>query len=421
MITRVKNLVKNPAFFRVVIVTAGSFIGSIFAYLLQIFLGRWLTVSDFGTFTALLSVYVILGVLAVAFTTSLIKLVSNLSTQSKYGTLTRIFLELSAGVLGVGLLLFSLTFLFRQQLASFLSISDPNLLIYFGAFLGLSFLVVLPTAYLQGLLRFKAYASFSVLTQFLRLVIPVLIVIAGFKLPGAFIGMGLSFAASYLIGAWMLKKHFLRSDDTNLKPYYKNILVFAGSVLFVQIGLTLLNNIDVVLVKHFFDETSAGLYAGLVTIGKVLLFGASTVGVVMFPTVSSAYGNGEDVLGKFKPLLLLQVLVVLAGVIVFTLMPNFITRVMFGPSYLASADLLPRFAIFVGMYVLINFMILFFLAIEKTGVVLLLLPAITLQVILISFHHESLASVVNVNLAVSFVLLLGVGIYFIKNIRSNFV
>ena len=199
MITRARNLIKSPAFSRVVIVTAGSFIGSVFAYLLQIFLGRWLSVSDFGTFTALLSVYVILGVLATSFTTSLIKLVSNLSTQNKYGTLTRIFLELSTVVLGVGSLLFTLIFLFRQQLASFLSISDPNLLIYFGAFLGLSFLVILPIAYLQGLLKFKAYAAFSVSTQFLRLIIPVLIVMAGFKLAGAFVGMGLSFAGSYLI------------------------------------------------------------------------------------------------------------------------------------------------------------------------------------------------------------------------------
>ncbi|OGC47201.1 hypothetical protein A2886_00965 [candidate division WWE3 bacterium RIFCSPHIGHO2_01_FULL_42_13] len=418
MITRARNLIKNPAFSRVVIVTAGSFIGSVFAYLLQIFLGRWLSVSDFGTFTALLSVYVILGVLATSFTTSLIKLVSNLSTQNKYGTLTRIFLELSTVVLGVGSLLFTLIFLFRQQLASFLSISDPNLLIYFGAFLGLSFLVILPIAYLQGLLKFKAYAAFSVSTQFLRLIIPVLIVMAGFKLAGAFVGMGLSFAGSYLIGTWMLSKHFLKSDDVSLKHYYKNVLAFAGSVLFVQIGLTLLNNIDIVLVKHFFDETSAGLYAGLVTTGKVLLFGASTVGVVMFPTISSAYGNGEDVLEKFRPLLILQIMVVIVGVVVFTLMPNFITRVMFGASYLASAELLPRFSIFVGMYVLINFMILFFLAVEKTKVVLLLLPAITLQVILISLHHESLVSVVNVNLAISFALLLGVGIYFIKSIKS---
>src|SRR3989344_658780 len=418
MITRARNLIKNPAFSRVVIVTAGSFIGSVFAYLLQIFLGRWLSVSDFGTFTALLSVYVILGVLATSFTTSLIKLVSNLSTQNKYGTLTRIFLELSTVVLGVGSLLFTLIFLFRQQLASFLSISDPNLLIYFGAFLGLSFLVILPIAYLQGLLKFKAYAAFSVSTQFLRLIIPVLIVMAGFKLAGAFVGMGLSFAGSYLIGTWMLSKHFLKTDDVSLKHYYKNVLAFAGSVLFVQIGLTLLNNIDIVLVKHFFDETSAGLYAGLVTTGKVLLFGASTVGVVMFPTISSAYGNGEDVLEKFRPLLILQIMVVIVGVVVFTLMPNFITRVMFGASYLASAELLPRFSIFVGMYVLINFMILFFLAVEKTKVVLLLLPAITLQVILISLHHESLVSVVNVNLAISFALLLGVGIYFIKSIKS---
>ena len=93
---------------------------------------------------------------------------------------------------------------------------------------------------------------------------------------------------------------------------------------------------------------------------------------------------------------------------------------MFGSAYLPSAAFLPKFSLFVGSYVVINFMILFFLAIEKTKVVFLLLPATVLQIVLISFYHESLLSIVNVNLAVSSALLLSVGVYFIKCVRAGF-
>ncbi len=419
MIAQIKTLAKNPLIEKTVVVTAGTFTGSIFAYLLQIFLGRWLSVADFGSFTALLSLSVILGVLTATFTTSLIKLVATLASKEEFDTLTNLFAQLVIFLLGVGLLFFSTIYFSREFLSGFLLISDPNLFMYFGIFLGISFLSLLPLSYLQGLQRFRSYAVFVVLRHLLRLLLPVIAVVLGFGLVGVFSGMTFAVLVSFAVGVFVLKRNFTKFERKDLRPYYKSVLSFAGAVLFVQIGMTFLNNVDVILVKHFFDELTAGLYAGLVTVGKVLLFGASTVGVVMFPMISAAYTKKENYMTKFKYLLFLQIFVVAIGILAFNFGGDQITRIMFGETYVPVAQYLPKFSFFVGAYVLINFMILFFLAIEKVKVFFFLVPAIIAQVVFINKYHATISNVINVNLAVSLALLLGVVVYFAKSVKVS--
>lgn len=418
MFEKINTLVSNPVIKSTVYVTVGSFIGSIFSYLLQVFLGRNLSVEDFGTFTALLSIAVVLAVITNSINTSLIKLVSDLSVKKEFVRLTQLFMEVSVVLLAAGGLVFLVIFLGRAPISSFLSISRVDLFLYFGVFVGVSIISIVPAAYLQGFLRFKAYGFYLVMVQLLRLGFTFLAIRLGLGLIGVFNGSTLAILSAYLIALFILKGNFKKFERTDSKEHLKKLMAFAGSVFFVQVGMTLLNNVDIILVKHFFDETSAGYYAGLVTVGKVLLFGASTVGLVMFPTISAAVSRGDDYLAKFKPILSLQVFIVLVGIAVFTAFPEQITEVMFGEIYLTSAKFLPRFAIFIGLYVLINFMILFLLAIEKVKVFLLLIPAVVLQIVLISIYHNSIVDVINVNLAVSASLLVGVVLYYMKNGRN---
>lgn len=404
---------------KTIIVTIGTFIGSVFSYLLQIFLGRLLTIEDFGAFTALLSLSLIIGVFVSTFETSLVKMVASLYAKERFEVLTKLFKKLSIILLLLGLLFFSIITLAKGMLGSYLSIHDEDLFVFFGIYFGISFLYMLPTAFLQGLQRFRSYSAFVVVSLFLRFLFPVLAVVLGYGLRGVFIGISLSIFVSFVVGTLVLNRNFTLASEDNLTPYFKDILTFATSVLFVRIGMTLLNNMDVILAKHYFDQNLAGIYAGVVTVGKVLLFGASTVAVVMFPMISSAYNKGEPYMSKFRQFLFIQLLVVGLGVFLFTLFPKLIITIMFGQAYLPSAEFLPLFSLFMGSYVLINFFILFLLAIEKIKVYFLLIPAVIIQLLLISRFHDSIVEVVVANLTVSASLLFGVILFFIKNVGIN--
>ncbi len=414
----IKLFRKNQLLSGTLIVTVGSFLGSVFSYLLQLFLGRNLTVAQYGLFNALLSLSVIISVFNGALSTSLIKAVSELKAHEHYGVITKLFRQLSLLALAGGMVFFLLILLFRHSFAKFLHTGESTLFIIFGVYIGITLLGIIAPAFLQGLLRFKAYAFWLVLTSVLRFLFPVLLVFVGFEVKGVFLGIAFSVICSYLAAAFLLRRDFQEGFTDKLHRYYKKILIFAGPVLFVHLGLTILNNADVVLVKHYFDADLAGIYSGTVTLGKILLFGAGTVGVVMYPQIAAAYARKEDYYAKIKPFLLLQTAVVVLGLVAFVFFPKVLTLTMFGSRYLDSVEYLPGFSVFIAFYILANFLTLFFLAIEKVKVFVLHISAVILQLVLIATYHADLNQVIFMNVAVSGLLLLSLVGYFF-NSRSR--
>src|SRR4030042_3033408 len=77
-----------------ILVTIGVLVGSFFSYLLQFFLGRMLTVQDYGTFNALLAVSYLVGVPASVFGTSITKISAELYAKNKKNKLATLFWEL---------------------------------------------------------------------------------------------------------------------------------------------------------------------------------------------------------------------------------------------------------------------------------------------------------------------------------------
>jgi O-antigen/teichoic acid export membrane protein len=161
MIKRLKSMSKNVAVTGTIIVTLGSFIASGFSYLLQFALGRLLTVPDYGTYNALLSVTNIAGVPAMVLITSLVKLTSELKAKDSFDKLTHIFWKFSAIMVALGFVVFALLSLLKEPLARYMNITESYLFMYLGLVIGISFLMSVPYAYLQGLLRFKAFCFFQ--------------------------------------------------------------------------------------------------------------------------------------------------------------------------------------------------------------------------------------------------------------------
>ena len=409
---KVKKLLSNVEVSGTIIVTIGLFIAGFLSYALQYVMGngKLITLSEYGLFTALLSLSNILTIPYFAFVKSIIMLISELKAEEKFDTLTNLFWEFNKFLFFLGILIFFLLVFLKSYISVFLNISDSNMIIYFASFIVFSLVGLLPAAYLQGLLRFKAFSFFTILSAALRLLFPVILVFFGFGIGGAYIGMGISVVVSFISSLFLLKKNFVTYKKQDLKVYYNKFYSFGFSSLLITAGLILLNNLDVVLVKHYFNEIDAGIYSGLVTVGKALLFGTAAVGIVMFPIISGLYAKGENYLKKFNTLFVIQVALVVLGTAFFYFFPSFITKLLF-KNFEASIEYLPRFSIFMGLYVLVEFMALFLLAINKLKVYILLISASLVQYLLIVLFHKNLFQIIDVNIFVSLVLFLLVLLY----------
>jgi O-antigen/teichoic acid export membrane protein len=411
MLTKVKSLYNNAVFTGTLFVTAGSFIGSIFSYLLQLGLGRLLSVENYGTFNALLSLSVLLTIPTGALLQSIIKTVAELRAKEKYSTLTKMFVQLTVLFMLVGFVLFAVIYTLRHAFAEYLTISQIHLFLPFAIFLMFSFLTINTSAYLQGLLRFKALAFYNAFTGFMRFMIPISFVFLGFGVGGVFYGLILTSVIVFAVGILLLRKNFDKFDSEDLKPYYKGIARFGIVTLFVGIGTSFLNNIDMILVKRFFDGDVAGIYAAVVTIGKIFLFGAGTVVILMYPQISNLHAKGENFIPKLKQFLSVQLFFIAGGVGIFFFFPRLITVLLFGERFLPAVQYVPLFTIFIALYILANFMIMFLLAINKTRVWMFLIPAVVAQFVLIKLFHTSLNQVIWVNVGVTVFLLVGLLVY----------
>ena len=89
-----------------VVVTVGLFVNSFFSYLLHIYLGRSLTLEEYGIFNTLLSIFYLFNVFTSVISVSIIKIVSELLSQRKIDKLTAFYWKLVLYLSALGLVIF---------------------------------------------------------------------------------------------------------------------------------------------------------------------------------------------------------------------------------------------------------------------------------------------------------------------------
>ena len=409
----IQKVKRNQYLMGTVYIGAGSIFGAVFSYLLQFVFGRVLSIADFGTFNALISLSYFVGVPAGVFGVSLVKYVSELSSRQESKKLTVLYWKLLVISLVLGAGISFAIFLLRSSISEQLKIYDTGLVSVYGILMGLTFVGAITPSYLQGLLRYRAYAFYHIISSIFRFVCASLAVVFGFKIAGAFGGMFIAALLSLVAAIFILRKNFTAFENISLREDYKKLVAFSLPVMFVNFGLMVLNNIDLILVKKYFDPEMAGYYAGTVTLGKIFLFGAGAVSTVMFPTISSLAARGLNYGRAFFKFLSLQLLLVAGGLVAFSVFPSFLTKLFFGQRFMNSVEYLPMFSLFIGIYIVINFLILFFLAVNRTSVFLLLLPGLVVQYMLILTNHETLYDIISADIYAGIISLVLLTAFFV--------
>lgn len=398
-----------------IIVTIGLFINSFFSYLLHIYLGRSISLEDYGLFNTLLSIFYLFNVFTSVISVSIIKIVSELLSQGNLAKLTSLYWKLLLYLSGVGLISFLFMLLGKGFLANYLNISDANLFLFLGFYIFSGFMSVTAGSFSQGLLRFKLISFYYILSGILRFLLPMIFVYLGFKVSGIYFALSLGMIICFFIVTLFLQKNFVYTKEKiDLNDLYRRIFTFSISVFLVSTLMQGISTVDLLLVKKFFNNELVGYYSGVVTIGKIIFFGAGSITIVMLPQISALITSGKNYMEKFKFFTLLQIVVTLAAFIVFSSFPRFITNLFFGERFSGSIELLPRFVLYICIYVFANFLITFFLAINKTNIYRLIIFPIFVQILLINYYHSSLLQVINANIISSIILLVSLLIYLYK-------
>lgn len=392
------------------IVFAGSFAGSVLNYLFQLLAGRHLSPADYGILTALFSLLYLTGVPGAVLITTATKFASKYKARGDFKAVTASLVWVSKIVCLFGLVLLGLAVVFQNQMAVFLKINDPLLIVSFFGFIALSFLGSAPFGLLQGLLRFKAFSFISFAGPLSKLLLCLGLVSLGWGIWGVVGGLAASSLFTLLVLLLLLRKNleFPFLDSSFSKG---DLLRYIWPTVFILLAFNAFYNSDVILVKHFFSPEEAGVYSSVVTMGKIIFFGLSSIGLVMFPMVSEKCERGENYFPVFRKALGLVALGALAAWGIYNLCPDFLVNVLFGNKYAAAAPYLGQFALFMGLYSLVNLLVQFFLSTRQLRIAVPLCVLALAQVAGLWFFHGSLVQVIHVNIGVTFAVLTALLVY----------
>lgn len=403
----------NPLIKGSIVIFLGTMVANFGGYLYHLFMGRMLGPENYGVLTALISILYIISIPASSLGTTMVKFASTAKVKKDYRQIFSLFYELSRKLLVVSLAIFLLFVFASKPIASFLQITDQRLIFLTGSLFLISFLPMINNGVLQAFLKFSFLAANNIFGAILKIGLAIILVALGFSVGGAIAAFFLASIVIYLVS--FLPLRFLwRFKSNGQRVDWSKMAFYAGPVFLSTLGLTSLYTTDVILVKHFFSAPSAGLYAALAVMGKIIFYASSAIGFVMFPLVSERYENG----GQYR-LLLVQSLVLVSAISLgitgfYFLYPKLMIKVLYGSSYLAVSPYLGLFGIFISLYSLANVFISFFFSIRKTKVAVLVLLAALAQIVLIWLFHGSILAVIQVSILVAAVLIISLLIYYLR-------
>lgn len=419
MKSHIKYLLKHPLISGSSVIFIASFISNIINYIFNLAMGRMLSVSEYGLLLSLSSIFILLGVFNISYVSIFSKFSAKyFATDDKKG-LHSLFSIGFRFIFIPAVVLLGVQIVLSPVIAHFLHVSDLILTILISLAVFFSFITAMPSGILQGKMRFFTIGVLNILVPLIKLLVAVILILAGFRVLGAVMGIVIASVVIPLVGFLLIKQYNPRTDDNGEKfgeLFKKEFFQYSFTTFLVSIGLVLLSNTDILLVRHYFSEATSGHYAALSLMGKAIFYFTSPINFVFFPLIAQKKEKNERL---FEIVFLTVGLVTLASAVisfVYFVFPNLVLAIFFpAPEYSVLTNYLGIFSLYILAFSVMSIFSNFFLSIGRTEIYKFTLSAAILQIVLIVFFHNSLYQVIGILFAVSALLLFLFLVYYFKH------
>lgn len=396
-----------------VVLLLGSGLTAAINFAYNVAVARILGPAAFGHATAVYTLLTLISAVTLSFQIVPAKVVAQQSTLETKGAAYRDF---HRGAWGCGVVIALLLVLFQSSISAFLNLPSPVLVDLIA--IGAAFYVPLGSrrGYIQGAYGFRSLSTSLVLEGLVRLCGSLLLVMLGFGVNGVIAANAAAIAVAYFAAAPKLPApvpNQLRLSHA-LRESMQAIVFFAGQVL--------INNCDIVLVKHFFTPAMAGLYAAVAMVGRVIFAFSQAVVNSMFPLVA---GTGDEERKDLKVIATSLLLVLGIGcsvALALRLAPAGMWTAFFGPGFKVAGKyglpyLLSLYAVTTVIYCLSVVMITYEMSYKIANTSWIQLAFSVLLVAGLCEFHSSLREVIMVQLILMVALLILVASPFVINSR----
>ena len=407
--TTIKTLKPEQIFMvSTIVVNAGN-------YFYNLILGRILGPKAFADAALLITLLLMLSFLGMTF-----QIVTAKYAVLFQGKQFQLFLrKISRIALVIGFVLSICFGLGSSFLKDVLNTSNSAIFIIFSVGIPIYFFMSVNRGIYQGKDAFNQL-SLTYQSEMVSRLILTLVLLLLFPFLDASIVVASCIVLSFILGVFPFKRSYYKSVEASIKKIdFKPVITFLLITAFYEFTQIIINNSDIILVKHYFENHQAGLYASLALIGRVVYFMAWMFVMILLPKVIRRKQEGLDtlpILFKYVGYIgLISVVIILATLI----FPELIVKLMFGEAYLSVSNLLWQYAVATALFALANIFAYYFLSLKKyIPVVISGLLGLT-QIGLIMLFHRDLKQVIAMQIIAMSTLLLFQIVYFIYQNKSS--
>jgi O-antigen/teichoic acid export membrane protein len=380
---------------------AGSGLVGITNFLYNVATARMLGPTEFANATAVYTLLMLMSAITLTFQTVCAKYVAKSEDPAEqFFAYTALHRKAWMASIGLGLVLI----LFESPITAYLNLPDRSLIVLLG--IGTAFYIPLGVrrGYTQGTHSFGPLAINFMLEGMVRLIGAIVFIRLGLGVKGAVLASVAAVVVSYVVAKSAPRPPAVRPATVSI-PFQEGlqaIVFFAGQVV--------INNFDILLVKHFFASEQAGVYAAVSLVGRVVNMCAWSVVNTMFPVSAAARSNDREARRVLLTSLVLVFLILSGLILGISAVPSFLWRVIFGAhlgqsNFGGLTSLLILYAVTTAIYSLSSVIITYEMSRKIANTSWLQLAFSGCLILGICVFHQTLRQVIFVQLILVLVML----------------
>lgn len=326
---RARRSLRNAILTGSVTLLAGSGFVSVINLIYNVVIARALGATGFGHAVSVYTLLMLLSAVTLSFQFVCSKFVAKSYSLPAKAAVYSLLHERSwqvGAIVGAGLAVAS------PAIARYFNLPDSRLILMLA--IGTTFYIPLGVrrGLLQGMYDFRRLSLNFVVEVVVKLGATIGLLVFGFGVKGVVAAVTASVVAAY----------FFAGPSRELKQLPQPALpvsFFEGlQAIVFFVGQVIINNVDILLVKHFYPPAEAGLYAAIAVVGRVVYMASWSVVSSMFP-LSAGIERPEPYRRSVVITPLLMVLLIAAvSLLGLWLLPNIVWRGLFGASFHLSVQ-----------------------------------------------------------------------------------
>ena len=378
-------------------------------YLYNLILGRVLGPAQFADAAVLITFLLVLSFVAMTFQLVTAKFSVVFENDTFKNFISKIYKNATIVGLGLG----ALIIVFANQLQALFNTSSSSMFTIFGVGVPLYFLMSVNRGVFQGKKEFKSLSITYQAEMLSRLIITLALIFLFNIQSSVVIAVGILISFGFGLVPFKFKNLNFKKTIAIEASQAKQVKSFFVITAFYELTQIIINNSDILLVKHYFDAYDAGLYASLALIGRIVYFVAWMFVMLLLPTVVQLKKEGKataPILFKYVGYIAAIATAIVIGCALF---PETAITILFGDSYLTMAPLLWKYALATGLFAISNIFAYYYLSLDRYIPVVISGVFGMLQMGLVIFFHDSLEQVVHMQIIAMVSLLVIQVIFFV--------